>query len=119
MTYSALVWTKGLEGNNPTATLLAPLRKVQNIGLRRIASAYKAASIPSLERETEVEPIDLYLEKLRLHRADEDKRAPVTEVLEKNRQDIWAMSNQLRGNRIHPLPTSTHSKKMAIVDKAN
>ncbi len=23
------------------------------------------------------------------------------------------------GNRIHPLPTSTHSKKMAIVDKAN
>ena len=93
MTYSALVWTKGSEGNNPTATLLAPLRKVQNIGLRRIAGAYKAASILSLERETEVEPINLYLEKLRLHRADEDKRAPVTEVLEKNRQDIWAMSN--------------------------
>ena len=77
MTYGALVWTKGLEGNNPIATLLAPLRKVQNIGLRRIAGAYKAASIPSLKRETEVEPIDLYLEKLRLHRADEDKRGPL------------------------------------------
>ena len=67
MTYSALVWTKGLEGNNPIATLLAPLRKVQNIGLRRIAGAYKTASILNLERETEVEPINLYLEKLRLH----------------------------------------------------
>ena len=67
MIYGALVWIKGLEGNNPIATLLAPLRKVQNIGLRRIASAYRAASIPSLKREMEVEPINLYLEKLRLH----------------------------------------------------
>ena len=58
-----------------------------------IAGAYRAASIPSLERETEVEPIDLYLEKLRLHQADEDKRGPVTKVLEKHRQDIWAISN--------------------------
>ena len=67
MTYGALVWTKGLKGNNLTATLLAPLRKVQNIGLKRIAGAYKVASISSLERETEVEPINLYLKKLRLH----------------------------------------------------
>ena len=63
MTYGALVWTKGLEGNNFTATLLAPLRKVQNIGLRRITGAYRAASILSLKQETEVEPINLYLNK--------------------------------------------------------
>ena len=67
MTYGAPVWTKGSESNNPTATLLAPFRKVQNIGLRRIAGAYRAASIPSLEWETEVEPINLYLKKLHLH----------------------------------------------------
>ena len=67
ITYSALVWIKGLEGNNLTATLLAPLRKVQNIGLRRIAGAYRAASILSLKWEMEVEPINLYLEKLRLY----------------------------------------------------
>ena len=66
-----------------------------------------------------MEPIDLYLEKLRLHRADEDKRGPITKVLEKYRQDIWAISNQLRGNHTHSLPTSTHSVKMATVDKAN
>ena len=41
----------------------------------------------------EVEPIDLYLEKLRLYRADEDKRGPVIKVLEKHQQDIWAISN--------------------------
>ena len=67
MTYGALVWIKGLEGNNPIAILLAPFKKVQNIGLRRIASIYRAASIPSLEWETEVKPINLYLEKLHLH----------------------------------------------------
>ena len=60
-------WIKGLKSNNLIATLLAPFRKVQNIGLRRIASAYRAASIPNLEWEMEVEPINLYLEKLRLH----------------------------------------------------
>ena len=67
MTYGTLVWTKGLKGNNPIATLLAPLRKVQNIGLKRIAGAYRAASIPSLKQEMEVKPINLYLEKLRLY----------------------------------------------------
>ena len=49
MTYGVLVWIKGLEGNNPIATLLAPLRKVQNIGLKRITNVYKAASILSLK----------------------------------------------------------------------
>ena len=67
ITYSALVWIKGLKGNNFIAILLAPLRKVQNIGLRRIAGVYRAASILSLEQETEVEPINLYLKKLRLY----------------------------------------------------
>ena len=36
----------------------------------------------------EVKPIDLYLEKLRLHRVDEDKRGSITKVLEKHWQDI-------------------------------
>ena len=84
MTYSALVWIKGLEGNNPIATLLAPFRKVQNIGLKRIASAYRAASILSLKWEMEVKPINLYLEKLRLHQVDKDKRGPITKVLKKH-----------------------------------
>ena len=66
-----------------------------------------------------MEPINLYLEKLCLYQVDEDKRGPVTKVLEKHRQDIWAISNQLRGNHIYFLPTSTHSVKMAMVDKAN
>ena len=67
MTYSVLVWIKGSEGNNSKAILLAPFRKVQNIGFRRIISVYRAASILSLKREMEVEPINLYLEKLRLY----------------------------------------------------
>ena len=67
MIYGALVWIKGLKGNNPIVTLLAFLRKVQNIGLKRIAGTYRAASILSLKQETEIKPINLYLEKLRLH----------------------------------------------------
>ena len=67
MTYGALVWTKGSEGNNFITTLLAPLRKVQNIGLKRIASVYKMAFIPSLKQEIKVEFINLYLKKLCLY----------------------------------------------------
>ena len=66
MTYGALVWTKGSEGNNLIAILLAPLRKVQNISLRRITSIYRAASIPNLKWEIKVEPINLYLKKTTL-----------------------------------------------------
>ena len=84
MTYGTLVWIKSSEGNNFIATLLAPLRKVQNIGLRRIAGAYRAASILNLEWEMEVEPINLYLKKLCLYRADEDKKGPITKVLKKH-----------------------------------
>ena len=49
ITYSTLVWIKGLEGINSIATLLAPFRKVQNIGLKRITGIYRAASILSLK----------------------------------------------------------------------
>ena len=49
MTYSTLVWIKGLKGNNFIAILLAPLRKVQNIGLKKIASIYRVAFILSLK----------------------------------------------------------------------
>jgi len=63
--------------------LLALFKKVQNIGLKRIAGAYRAAFILSLKQKTEVKPINLYLEKLHLYQADEDKRGPITEVLEK------------------------------------
>ena len=66
-----------------------------------------------------MEPINLYLEKLYLYWADKDKRGPITKVLEKHRQDIWAISNQLRGNYIPSLPISIYSIKMAIVDKIN
>jgi hypothetical protein len=66
-----------------------------------------------------VEPISLYLEKLRLHRADKDKTAPVTRVLEKHQQDIWAISNQPGRRPIQPLPTSSHAIKMDAVEKAN
>ena len=44
---------------------------------------------------------------------------PVTKVLEKHRQDIWAISNQLRGNCIYSFLTSIYSIKMATVDKVN
>ena len=36
----------------------------------------------------EVEPINLYLKKLRLYWVDKDKKGPITKVLKKHRQDI-------------------------------
>ena len=67
ITHSTLIWTKGLESNNFIAILLILFRKVQNIGLKRIANTYKVAFILSLEWEIEVKFINLYLEKLYLY----------------------------------------------------
>ena len=46
------------------------------------------AFILSLEWETEVEFINLYLKKLHLYQVNEDKRGPITKVLKKHWQDI-------------------------------
>ena len=66
-----------------------------------------------------MEPINLHLEKLRLHRAEKDKAAPITEVLEEHLQDIWAISNQPGRQPMCPLLTSSHAIKIAAVEKAN
>ena len=66
-----------------------------------------------------MEPINLYLEKLRLHRADKVKTAPITKFIEKHQQDTWSISNLLGRGPTRPLLTSLLSIKIAIVEKAN
>ena len=102
LTYGAPIWSLPEPGDPLPASTLYPLRKTQNSSLRRVTGAYRAASIPSLEREAHIPPLDLHLRTLRLGYTAQT--APATkQYLEQRRQDTWQRCIQLSGyNR--PIP---------------
>jgi hypothetical protein len=59
ISYGASVWRNPTGGN--TGKLMPLLQKIQNSCLRTVAGAYKATPIRSLEVETYIPPIDIYL----------------------------------------------------------
>jgi hypothetical protein len=63
MTYAALIWHQLAPLTAKAAGLASKLRTIQNKCLWTIAGAYKATLIKSLETETFVLLIDLYLDK--------------------------------------------------------
>ena len=104
LAYAAPVWCKNAKGEPPSADLLQPLQRVHNQGVRKILGAYRAASGASLEHESGVPPLDLYLEQLRLERAEKEKSADATDFLQQRRADLW---NALKRRRRLPLPRNT------------
>jgi hypothetical protein len=91
--YGASVW------HNPTASggvakgLARSLLAAQSKGLRAVAGAYKATPIHTLERETNVPPLDLYLNK-RL--ADFEQRLEISGMAQLVRNSNAAIASWLR-----------------------
>ena len=63
MTYAALIWHQPAPSIAKAAGPATKLCTIQNKCLWTIAGAYKATPVESLETETFVPPIDLYLDK--------------------------------------------------------
>ena len=63
MTYAAPIWHQLAPSTTKAARLASKLRTIQNKCLQTIARAYKATLIESLETETFVLLINLYLDK--------------------------------------------------------
>jgi len=63
MTYAAPVWYATTSTGKGKKWMQRELAKIQNEGLRRVLGAYRAASIPVLENEAQVPPIELVLDK--------------------------------------------------------
>ena len=64
MTYGSTVWHTPTEAGGKIKFAENKLSVVQNKCLRKIAGAYKATPVHSLEAETYVTPISLHLEQL-------------------------------------------------------
>ena len=62
LTHGALAWHNPLQSTRRLAGVAAKLRTVQNKCLRTIAGAYRATPTDSLEVETFIPPISLYLD---------------------------------------------------------
>ena len=63
MTYAAPVWYATTSTGKGKKWMQRELAKVQNEGLRRVLGAYRATSIPVLENEDQVPPLELVLDK--------------------------------------------------------
>lgn len=63
MTYAAPVWYATTSTGKGKKWMQRELAKIQNEGLRRVLGAYRATSIPVLENEAQVPPIELVLDK--------------------------------------------------------
>ena len=61
------------DGRPLALTTIAPLHKVQNECLRRIAGAYRRTPRAALEREIRVMPINLHMEVSRYQQANRIK----------------------------------------------
>ena len=116
LTYGAPIWSLPEPETPLSASTLYPLQKTQNSSLRRITGAYRAAAIPSLEREANIPPLDLYLRSLRLGYTA--KMAPETrQYLEQCRRDTWHRCRQVTGyNR--PIPPGRRDANQERVQHA-
>jgi hypothetical protein len=61
MAYAAPVWYATTSTGKGKKWMQRELAKIQNEGLRRVLGAYRATSIPVLENEAQIPPIELVL----------------------------------------------------------
>jgi hypothetical protein len=81
MMYGAQVWGVRNDGEPAAITLLQPLRAVQNKCLRNITGAYRRTSTAAIERETDIIPIDLHVDKVATQHAGSTRTHPVTRAI--------------------------------------
>jgi hypothetical protein len=89
MMYGAQVWGVRNDGEPATATLLQPLRTVQNKCLRNITGAYRRTPTAAIERETDIPPIDLHVDKVATQHAGSTRTHPVTRAITTVTDEIW------------------------------
>ena len=108
MMYGAQAWSLQDNSGQTASGLLKPLKKVQNKCLRRITGGYKRTPTAALEREAQVQPLDLYAETIALQRASATKDHLVNQRILDAANKIW---NQMAVNRQAPNPTQLRRRR--------
>lgn len=97
MMYGAQSWGTQ-DGKAAKASVMRPLKLVQNTCLRRITGGYKRTPTAALEREADIPPLDLYMETIALQRAESTADYPVYRNIREAHDHIWLqMSATTRG----------------------
>jgi len=81
MLYGAQVWGVRNDGEPAANTLLQPLRTLQNRCLRNVTGAYRRTPTAALERETDIPPINLYINKVAAQHAITTRYHPATQQI--------------------------------------
>ena len=74
----------------PAASTLEPLKKTQNRCLRRVTGGYRRTPTATLERETEIPPVDIYANVQVLQHAQRIRNASVEQAINKAADQVWA-----------------------------
>ena len=110
MTYGAQIWAVQADGSMITSSKTTQLKIIQNKCLRKIMGVYKRTPIAALKRESEIPPIDLYMETQAVQRAGATAQHSVTRDIEKNIEGIWTAARKIRGVRRKGRPASQLEK---------
>jgi hypothetical protein len=125
MAYGIQSWYTGQDGKKAKSNL-QQLERIQNKCLRRITGGYKRTPRAALERETKIQPLDIYSDALAMNRALKNRGRKVIEEIRKTVDAIWEAENtpqqNIRGRgrprkaRERP-PTSSENVLQRAIDR--
>jgi len=93
MMYGAQAWGTQ-DGKVAKASIMRPLKMVQNKCLRRITGAYKRTPTAALEREADIPPLDLHVETIALQRAESTADHAVYGNIREAHNYIWSQMRE-------------------------
>ena len=115
MLYGSQLWGTRDDGTPPAASLIRPLKCLQNRCLRKVTVAYKRPPTAALERESNVPPVDLHMEHKAMKRAVKTAGHPVTMRIKQVVDAVWtslqgspdrALARRRRNANPTPRPTT-------------
>ncbi len=92
MVYGIQSWYTGQDGKQAKSNL-QELERIQYKCLRRITGGYKQTPRAALERETKIQPLDIYSDALAMNRALKNKGRRVKEEIRRTVDAIWEAEN--------------------------
>lgn len=114
MLYGSQLWGVREDGTPPAASLIRPLKCLQNQCLRKVMGAYKRTPTAALERESNVPPVELHMEYKAMKRAVKTASHPVTAKIKQVVDAVWTSlqssprrASARRRRNVNPTPRPT------------
>ena len=95
--YGSQVWGMRDNGTPPAASLIRPLKCLQNRCLRKVMGAYKRTPTAALERESNILPVDLHMEHKAMKGAVKTASHSVTAKIKQVMDTVWTSLQRSNG----------------------